>query len=90
MKSVFAEDAGLAATRLFREGKIKHFWVDRVTDLIHEVTWDGNGFSKVGNIKVSPNWPLQGTLRFTRVADNQRFKAYLSGKKYKKWKVPPV
>ena len=76
---VFAEDAGQASERL----SLHPMWREKAADLIREVTWNGNGFSKVANVRAHRDWPLRGSLSFTRAADGQEFCASLSGRTWK-------
>lgn len=69
---VFYEDAGMASERLTG---LHPMWRDKAADLMREVTWNGNGFSTVTNVRVSDGWPLTGALNFTRSEDGARFRA---------------
>jgi len=88
MTLVFAESPDNAVKRLVDDGKLDRFFTDRVVEMIRHVTLGRvtPGYSPIGNVAISKDWPLKGTLRFTRAADNQRFKAYLTKGRNRRWK----
>ena len=63
---------------------IDPFFRDRLFDMVWHITRGNDGtHSLVTNLHVSKDWPLRGTIRFTRVEDGKRFKLYLTKHKWK-------
>ncbi len=64
-------------------------WRNRLEDMIRGVTYDGNGFCEVSDLRIARDWPMRGTARFTRDTDGQRFKAFLTRNR-KTWRCIPA
>ena len=66
----FSEMIGFEA---FLVSKIKPAYRASVREAAHSVTQTRDRYSRIIKPRVSPQWPLRGSLRFTRETDGQRF-----------------
>lgn len=56
---------------------------DRVLDFARAMLWDRRGFTTATQFRVHPNFPLRGSLSFTRDGDGKRCSLTLRGNKWK-------
>lgn len=78
MKTMIPDEAVHAIyTRL----TFKH-WTDRASSMLRHLTYSNtNPDDRIANLRVNPDWPLAGSITFTRVADGKRCRLYLQQKR---------
>ena len=57
----------------FLAANVKPVYRASVREAAHSVTQTRDKYSRIIKPRVSPQWPLRGSLRFTRETDGQRF-----------------
>ena len=74
----------IADHAIAQKHKFPHaMFANRFEEMVRSVCWNGNGYSNIENVNIAKNWPSRGSARFTRSADGKRFKAFMSGNKFK-------
>ena len=63
--------------------KVEPFWQSRLREMIMHVTTGKHSSSDIESVRVAKGWPRRGSVMFTRCSDGQRFRAYMTAKKFK-------
>lgn len=59
------------------------YWATRATEMIAHVCTSNTVPLTATLNRVAKDWPLKGSITFTRDQDGQRFRAYLTRRKFK-------
>lgn len=66
--------------------KVDRFWVDRALEMLHHLTISNTVITTVSKLRVAGDWPLRGSITFTRDHDGRRCRMWLN-RKSKKFKA---
>lgn len=70
-----------------KASRMDHFFIDRAINMISHVCTSNAAPISAVNIRVARDWPARGSITFTRDVDGQRFRAYMTKRKFR---VAPV
>ena len=64
--------------------RVDGFWQEQARHMISSVCGRAAGWieTDIKDVRIAKNWPLHGSISFTRESDNRRFRAYLNGRKW--------
>ena len=62
---------------------VPRFFQDRALDMFRDMAVCNTQVTTVSSLRIAKDWPLRGSISFTRDADGRRVRLWLAGKKWR-------